>query len=317
MTDSRVQTPGSIEEFQDALSLMQVGSESVLACGGRSRFRRHAPDAAPDLWLSTASLNAVRWLDTEDQTCEVEAGMSPAELQQLLGPEGLELGILAPNAEAGTLGGLFMGPDISLLHGSYGPPRDQVLGAEWLLANGKRIRTGARVVKSVAGYDLTRLLLGSRGQLAICTSLTLRLRPKPRTTSWHRCVDPVAWRAALGPVPRFAVQAQPTEALYLQYIDGDTPPADTATDCEPAYGEDALRRSLQGYSEAPRRIALTHPRTDIEHCGADWNTLQFATATALPLPTGAGQIPMAEESSWLEQLAHACAPGARRFGVRG
>lgn len=317
MTESRIETPRSIQDFQGAIAMMQEGRHSVLACGSRNRVQRHAPDAAPDLWLSTQALDAVRWMDVDDQTCEVEAGMAPAELQRLLGAEGLELGIVAPHAETGTLGGLFLAPDVSLLHGSYGPPRDQVLGAEWLLANGKQIRTGARVVKSVAGYDLTRMLLGTRSQLAICTALTLRLRPKPRTTAWYRTTEPVAWRNALGPVPRFALQPTSAEALYLQYVDGDTPPEGTATSCDAAYGEDALKRSLQGFSESPHRLALTTPRSDLAHSGADWNSLQFASEASAPAIAGAGQLPHEAEPAWLDDLAAACAPGVRPFGVRG
>ena len=196
-----VLVPDSVAALADALRAAQADGVTVLPRGRGSRLLRHAPTAAPARWLSTAALQGVRWIDVADQTCEVEAGLAPAALEALLAPHRLTLGVLAPCAGAGTLGGLFLSGELSLLHAACGPPRDQVLGGEWLLADGSRIRSGARVVKSVAGYDLTRLLLGSRGRLAVCTALTLRLRPLPRRVDWWQCADPQAWSRCRRPRP--------------------------------------------------------------------------------------------------------------------
>jgi hypothetical protein len=145
-----------------------------------------------DCWLSLAECQKMLWLDVADQTCEVQAGMSPAALISHLEGTGLELAVMCRNPNSGTLGGLFMAAEASLLSPSCGPTRDFVLGASWILADGCSVRSGARVVKSVAGYDVTRLLLGSRGQLAINTSLILRLRPAPRELLWFQ-VETQEW----------------------------------------------------------------------------------------------------------------------------
>lgn len=303
-----------IEDLAEALRAAQADGTRVLPCGRRSRRLRHAPAAAPQQWLSTAGLQGVRWIDIADQTCEVEAGLPPAALEALLRPHRLTLGALSPCAGAGTLGGLFLAPDISLLHAVCGPPRDQVLGAEWLLADGTRVRSGARVVKSVAGYDVTRLFLGSRGRLAVCTALTLRLRPLPRRVAWYQCATPRHWREAGGAPARLAVQPAPERPLYLQYSDGDAPPDGLAERIEDRVGEHALAETLAAFEHAPRRCASERVPHSAPCGAADWNALQFALPDDGPAPDGATVVPFPADDPWLERVARACTPDARPLG---
>lgn len=194
--------------------------QSVMPCGQRSRQARVLPHAQADCWLSMADYRDLLWLDVADQTCEVAAGMSANALAQHLQGTGLELPIMCRNGLNGTLGGVFMAAEPSLLASSCGPTRDSVLGAGWILANGTQVRSGARVVKSVAGYDVTRLLLGSRGQLAINTSLILRLRPAPQQLSWFE-VPAEVWPNLVDklPQPRLLMPAGDGEMLLLQYAE--------------------------------------------------------------------------------------------------
>jgi len=317
--------PDSVEAFAEALRAAQADGARVLPCGRRSRLARHAPDAAPQRWLSTAALHGVRWIDVADQTCEVEAGLAPAALEALLAPHRLTLGVRAPCAGNGTLGGLFLAPDVSLLHASFGPPRDQVLGAEWLLADGSRVRSGARVVKSVAGYDLTRLFLGSRGRLAACTALILRLRPLPRHVAWWQTETPLHWRALRGAPARFAVQPAADRPLYLQYADGDAPPDGIGERIEDRNGEHALAETLAAFESAPRRCAVARAPAVPPRGAADWNALQFALPTpAADAPARADDaglladatlVPFPADAAWLEEVARACTPDARPLGT--
>lgn len=317
MSEAATFTPASVAEAAEAIREAQADGTVLLPCGRRSRIARHAPQAAPERWLSLSGLRALRWLDVEDQTCEVEAGMSPQELAVLLDAHGLELAVDAPCAQDGTLGGLFLAPDVSLLHTSCGPPRDQVLGAEWLLADGTRIQSGARVVKSVAGYDLTRLLLGSRGRLAACTALTLRLRPQPRRSAWFRGDDPVAWRRATGAVARRAVQAGEVGArLHVEYVDGDLPPEGLLETVDEVEGQAARAAVLRGFAAHSHRMAESYASSGHRHGGADWNALQFAGHWHVESERHQGVIPHPAESPWLAPLAEACAPGALPFGGR-
>ncbi|MHC4823433.1 MAG: FAD-binding oxidoreductase [Planctomycetota bacterium] len=253
--------------------------KSILPCGNGTRLQRFLPHADPDRWLSVAGMKEMLWLDAEDQTCAVEAGMSPAELLEILAPHDLQLDVLCPNMEQGTLGGLFLSREQSLLAGSCGPIRDQVLGATWLLADGSIVKSGARVVKSVAGYDVTRLLLGSRGRLAICLDLTLRLRPKAPARSWfHLARDAWHRRGTSFPEPRLAIPSSSgDDRMLLAY-----------TDFLPEV------EGLQVVEEATAEAALD-------------TYLQL-------LASGALDPPLPPDSPWLAQVAEACAPGTPPFG---
>lgn len=181
----RTTVAGSLAAAQSLLSSAHEDGQTILPCGRGSRLQRNLPAAQPDRWLSLAGMQDLLWFDAEDQTCAVQAGMQISALQEFLKPHGLMLDVLSPGATTGTLGGLFQAREVNLLEDSCGPLRDQVLGGTWLLSDGSVVKTGARVVKSVAGYDVTRLFLGARGRLAICLDLILRLRPIPKLR-WYQ-----------------------------------------------------------------------------------------------------------------------------------
>ena len=179
--------PESADEAAQAVreAVEQGQRLRVLGSGSRPWLRESAAQASPpaDALLQLDQLHKLLWIDPEDRTCCVEAGMSLAALDAALAEHGLMLPLF--DASQGTLGGALLGGGPSLLAAAWGLPRDQVLGATWLLPDGRVVRSGSRVVKSVAGYDVTRLFLGSRGQLAACINLTVRLRPRPsRWAAW-------------------------------------------------------------------------------------------------------------------------------------
>lgn len=210
----------SLEQAVDLLRQAHHQGQSVMPCGQRSRQARVLPNVQVDTWLSMADNTRLLWLDVADQTCEVESGMSAATLAGHLEGTGLELPMMCRNAECGTLGGAFLAAEPSLLADSCGHTRDLVLGGGWILANGTRIQSGARVVKSVAGYDVTRLFLGSRGQLAINSSLILRLRPAPQKLSWYQ-VPADAWPTLRDqlPQPRLVFADDPAASFLLLYAE--------------------------------------------------------------------------------------------------
>ncbi len=286
---------------------------SILPCGRRSRIARHAPAAAPSRWLELGELRGLLWLDAADQTCEVGAGTAPAELDAWLEPHGLMLAVDAPQAQAGSLGGLFLAPDLSLLHRAYGPPRDQVLGGSWLLADGTVVRTGARVVKSVAGYDLTRLFLGSRGRLAACLSLILRLQPRPRALQCRRVLDPVRLRARPLPDPLWFFQER-AGACFAAW-DGFAPTDALLAPCDAEQFAAARAACLAAFAQAAARLAHARPPAAEVAGPMDWNSLQQACAAETPAPPAARRLPHASDSPWLERLAKACAPSGARFGA--
>ncbi len=168
---------GSIEagndgELRDALAL---GGQVRLAGTGSQQLMVPAPATRVRL-VHLRSMSRILRLEADDLTCTVEAGVRREELDAALAEHRLRL----PCAGGGTMGGLFAAD----LHGPLGPgmhsPRSLLLGFEGLLAEGLAFKAGARVVKSVAGFDLQKLFVGSQGRLFAVTRLHLKLRPAPR-----------------------------------------------------------------------------------------------------------------------------------------
>ena len=96
-------------------------------------------------------------------------------------------------ADRATIGGIVATNDSGPRRHRYGTPRDLIIGIEMALADGRVAKAGGRVVKNVAGYDLSRLLCGSFGSLAVITSATFKLSPLPpasRTRGRDGCATP-------------------------------------------------------------------------------------------------------------------------------
>jgi FAD/FMN-containing dehydrogenase len=143
---------------------------------GQGTRQARLPDAGSAAALRLDGLATIDRLDGPDQTCSVDCGVTRAQLDAALLPLGLEL----PCPGEGTLGGLFAADALGAAAEGGGCPRSLLLGLEGALADGTPFRSGARVVKSVAGFDVHKLFVGSRGRLFVATRLHLRLRPRPR-----------------------------------------------------------------------------------------------------------------------------------------
>lgn len=287
--------------------------------GQGSRLRRvfHQEPQA-DAIVSTAKLQTIHWLDREDQTCEVDVGLSPKALQQELAPLGLELGVESPSHEAGTLGGLFLSREVNLLHQAYGHAREQVLGLRAYLADGTQVQTGSRVVKSVAGYDLTRLLLGSEGRLAVVTRLTLRLHPRPKALDWRR-IPAASWpdlRQNL-PTPRYAFQLLHQRELLVAWPSPLPQAAAHWPQLDSAQGEAARLQLLNAFAACPQRVAFSRRPQSLITGPFDWNSLQQPWSDPERLPShdsDAQMIPPRQVPPSWAALRHALAPQAPAFG---
>ncbi len=162
--------------------LLRGGSGPVRLRGSGSRAERLPPPAPSTTTIELRGLATIDRLDAADFTCSVDAGLDRSTLDDELAARGVEL----PCAGTGTLGGLFASDPIGATTFGGASPRSLLLGLEGVLANGTVFRSGARVVKSVAGFDVHRLLIGSHGTLFAATKLHLRLRARPRAAVWFR-----------------------------------------------------------------------------------------------------------------------------------
>ncbi len=301
-----------IDQAREFVRNARADGNSWLPVGERTRQSRLHPELKADQWLSSTNLRSVHWLDAEDRTCEVDAGLPVAELTDALAQHGLMLGHHAQHG--GTVGGLLNSGDPSLLAGSCGLPRDQVLGATWLLADGRVIRSGARVVKSVAGYDVTRLFLSAHGQLAMCLRLILRLRPIPQDLRWYRLPldlhrPPASWK----PWCDFSIGEHRWAAW-----DGCSSPLQDAVAIAADEGGEAWRKAQQESAKAQQWIATPTPwlpqqmaadGKNLDACLiADHLAMQSAWSskqTLASMPEGSAVLPHSDGSEWLQPMREA------------
>lgn len=143
--------------------------------GGGTACPEPAADSVIDVRLD--QLNRVIDYPARDLTITVEAGIRMAELAKILAAENQRLPIDVPQAEQATLGGVIATNWSGPRRFGHGAMRDYVIGISAVDATGRDFKAGGRVVKNVAGYDLCKLMVGSRGTLAIITQVTLKLRP--------------------------------------------------------------------------------------------------------------------------------------------
>ncbi len=129
-----------------------------------------------------------------------QAGVRLGGLAKVLSVAGQRLALdLAGDEESGTVGGLIATGAAGPLRYRYGAPRDLLIGITIVRADGAITKSGGKVVKNVAGYDLGKLFAGSFGTLGLITEATFRLHPAPATTTWttRQYPDPQAAAAAI------------------------------------------------------------------------------------------------------------------------
>jgi glycolate oxidase FAD binding subunit len=155
----------------------------IVPVGGGTAFDGRPPLPKRALKVGTRGLDRVVEFAARDMTITVEAGIPLARLDEVLRGEGLRLPIDIPQWDRATLGGA-VADDVSgprrFGHGTF---RDYVIGLTAMKADGQVFHSGGRVVKNVAGYDLCKLMVGSRGTLAVLTQITLKLKPIPEASA--------------------------------------------------------------------------------------------------------------------------------------
>jgi glycolate oxidase FAD binding subunit len=176
---TRVATPPDEQQVSAVLKWANDNSVRVTISGGGTKQSWSNPPDAIDLLLSISKLNSVIEHAHEDMTVTVQAGLTVAQLQSELAKrkQRLALDVLWP--ERATIGGIIATNDSGALRLRFGSIRDLLIGVTVVLANGTIARSGGKVVKNVAGYDLPKLFTGSLGTLGALTEATFRVHPLP------------------------------------------------------------------------------------------------------------------------------------------
>jgi glycolate oxidase FAD binding subunit len=195
---SIVVEPGSIEEIAEALRFANANELNVTPTGGGTKSAWGNP-VATDILLSIRRLNRLREHAWQDMTCTVEAGCKWSDMQLELQKHRQMVALDALWADRATVGGIVATNDSGALRLKYGGLRDLVIGATIVLADGTIARSGGKVVKNVAGYDLHKLMIGGFGTLGVIVEINFRLHPieAQRRTWTIRAVEPILFREPL------------------------------------------------------------------------------------------------------------------------
>jgi len=174
--------PQSTEEVVKILKLANEKRIPVTPRGGGTGLSGGCVPVFGGVLLSLERMNRILEIDTENFVAVVEAGVILAELYKAVQAHGLYYPIY-PGEETATIGGNVATNAGGMRAVKYGVTRHFVLGLEAVLPTGEIIKAGGKYVKVSSGYDLTQLLVGSEGTLAIITKVILKLLPRPQATT--------------------------------------------------------------------------------------------------------------------------------------
>ncbi|SDT12702.1 FAD-binding oxidoreductase [Microlunatus soli] len=182
------QRPDTVEAAARYLRAGAGDRRGVLITGAGTKLGWGGPVTAPMVELDTSRLDQIIDYRPSDMTVAVQAGTPLNTLQGVLAEHGQWLAIDPPTEAAGaTVGGLLATGDAGPCRLRYGTLRDLAIGCTVVLADGVVAHAGGHVIKNVAGYDLTKLMHGSLGTLALIGEVVLRLQPVPEATRTISC----------------------------------------------------------------------------------------------------------------------------------
>ena len=175
--------PTSTAQISAILSLANQEKFPVTPRGAGTSLAGLTVPQHGGLILDLGRMNKILEIRIEDRLAVVQAGVVYADLERALAAHGF---FFPPDPASGavcTLGGNVATNAGGIKGAKYGTTRDYVLGLEVVLPDGRVLHTGSKCMKSVSGYDLTRLFVGSEGTLGVVTEITLKINPKPLATS--------------------------------------------------------------------------------------------------------------------------------------
>lgn len=171
--------PASAQEVAACLGVCSEMNLTVVPAGRGTWLECGNPLRRADAVLSLERMTRIIDYSPPDLTITVEAGMTLRQFNETVSRDRLWLPLDPPGVKAASLGAIIACNSSGALRCGYGTPRDYVIGLKLAHADGRQSKSGGRVVKNVAGYDLNKLYVGSYGTLAVITEATFKLRPLP------------------------------------------------------------------------------------------------------------------------------------------
>ncbi len=263
--------PADQEQIAAVMRLVSAHGVAVTPRGAGTGMAGGALAVQGGLILALARLNKIIEIDIANQIAVVQPGVITAELQAEVARHGLYYPPDPASRAFCTIGGNVACGAGGPAAVKYGVTRDYVLGLEAVLADGRIIRSGVRTAKGVVGYDLTRLLVGSEGTLAVISEITLRLLPAPAVKRTVLLLCPDLHRAA-ALVTTILARLTPCTLEYLDH---------TAL----ALVRDRLPADLAELGGPPL------PCNQNSSAATATTTAAAATAKEVPLAAGQGLVP--------------------------
>ncbi len=251
-----VLSPANTDEVAAILCAANAQSLAVEPMGGRTKLT-WGSRVTPRLQLSTTRITGMREHVWQDMTTTVAAGTPWSAMQSELARHNQRVALDPVFPDHATVGGVIATNDSGVLRRRYGSLRDLVLGMTIVLADGTVARSGGKVVKNVAGYDLPKLLTGSFGTLGIITEVTFRLHPRPASTlSLTARSASITQLADL--MHRITAAPLSLEAMQLRNED-----ADFALDVQLASDPEALHNQERQLRSLTQDCPLASSNTDV------------------------------------------------------
>ncbi len=292
--------PGSTGEVSEVLKIAGEHGVPVVARGSGTGLSGAAVPVPDGILVAFDRMKRIRQIDAENQVALVEPGVTLEQLNAELAPLGLIYPV-SPGEQSGSLGGNVATNAGGMRAVRYGVTRHHVLGLEVVLADGSVLRTGGRFVKCSSGYDLTQLLIGSEGTLAITTEVTVKVQP--RFTESSTVLAPFATLAEVARAVPHIVKSG-IDPSILEYVDVMVMSGITqAAGLDLGVPEEVKARTLAYLVVVLEGMDAGRVEEDVERLGAlleDWGALDVYV---LPATSGAQLIAARERAFFVGKAA--------------
>ena len=294
--------PTSTAHVARILALADAAGIAVTARGSGTGLSGACIPSRGGIVVSFERMNQILEIDTENHVAVVQPGVTLSQLDAVTTEHGLVYPVF-PGESSASLGGNVATNAGGMRAVKYGVTRHQVLGLEAVLASGEVIRTGGKFVKSTSGYDLTQLIVGSEGTLALVTEATLKVYPRPAHAA--TVLAPFATLPEVSAaVPRIVDSG--VRPLILEYIDLLTMAAATASVGLDLGIPSEIKDSALAY------LVVVLENTHLDRLEADTErlaelVLELGAMEAYILPSGAATqlIEAREKAFWVAKAAGA------------
>ncbi len=182
LTPEIVISPDSEEQVCAILQEAHNNGGGVCPRGGGTRIDFGNAPGSYTAALNITGLNGIKEYEPADLTVITGAGMTVKKLNASLAEHGQFIPLNPPHPDRATVGGTLVSNGYGFYREYYGTARDMTLGIRFVRADGSPVKGGGKVAKNVAGYDLTKLMIGSWGTLGVITEATFRVKPLPEVT---------------------------------------------------------------------------------------------------------------------------------------